>query len=133
MLAIGRHFAPTMLEVCCVPAKVKEARAKSANGEISQDELTRCEDEAIEHVIRKQEEIGLQSVTDGELRREMWHWDFLAGLDGVQLIELGEGVRFGGVRTKSRALVVTEKIASPRRRCSIISNSCCNVPSIRPR
>lgn len=92
------------------PAKVKEARAKRADGEISQDELTRCEDEAIEHVIRKQEEIGLQSITDGELRREMWHWDFLAGLEGVQLIELGEGVRFGGVRTKSRALVVTEKI-----------------------
>lgn len=92
------------------PAPVKEARAKRASGEIGQDELARCEDEAILHVIRKQEEIGLQSVTDGELRREMWHWDFLAGLDGVRLIELGEGVRFGGVRTKSRALVVSEKI-----------------------
>jgi len=96
------------------PPQVKEARAKSTNGEISQDELARCEDEAIEHVIRKQEEIGLQSVTDGELRREMWHWDFLAGLDGVQLIELGEGVRFAGVRTKSRALVVTGKIGVTR-------------------
>ena len=30
------------------------------------------------------EEIGLQSVIDGKLRREMWDWDFLAGLDGVQ-------------------------------------------------
>jgi 5-methyltetrahydropteroyltriglutamate--homocysteine methyltransferase len=92
------------------PAKLKEARAKSANGEISQDELARCEDQAIEQLIREQEEIGLQSVTDGELRREMWHWDFLAGLDGVQLIERGDGVRFAGVHTKSRALVVTEKI-----------------------
>ncbi len=92
------------------PPQVKVARAKSASGEISRDELARCEDAAIEEVIRKQEEIGLQSVTDGELRREMWHWDFLGGLDGVQVIEHGEGVRFAGARTKSRALTVTGKI-----------------------
>jgi 5-methyltetrahydropteroyltriglutamate--homocysteine methyltransferase len=110
---LARHLPPFRADhvgSLLRPARVKEARAKSTNCEISQDELSRCEDEAIEHVIRKQEEIGLQSVTDGELRREMWHWDFLAGLDGVELIELGEGVRFAGVRTKSRALVVTEKI-----------------------
>ena len=92
------------------PPQLKAARTQSASGEISRDELARYEDAAIEEVIRKQEEIGLQSVTDGELRREMWHWDFLGGLDGVQLIEHGEGVRFAGARTKSRALTVTGKI-----------------------
>ena len=33
--------------------------------------------------MRKQEEIGLQSATDGEFRRESWHMDFIYQLDGI--------------------------------------------------
>jgi 5-methyltetrahydropteroyltriglutamate--homocysteine methyltransferase len=33
-----------------------------------------------------QEEIGLQAVTDGEYRRAFWHYDFLAGLSGLQKV-----------------------------------------------
>ena len=35
--------------------------------------------------MRQQEAIGLQSITDGEFRRDWWHLDFLAQLDGVTL------------------------------------------------
>jgi 5-methyltetrahydropteroyltriglutamate--homocysteine methyltransferase len=42
-------------------------------------------DEAIRKAIRKQEEIGLQGITDGEFRRDFWHLDFMKQLDGVTL------------------------------------------------
>ena len=41
------------------------------------------EDDAIREAVRRQEEVGLQSVTDGELRRASWHMDFIYQLDGV--------------------------------------------------
>ena len=63
------------------PNEVKEARAKRAKREIGAAELGSVEDEAIKRLIKKQEEIGLASITDGECRRSWWHYDFLAGLD----------------------------------------------------
>ena len=51
------------------PNALKEAREKRAKGEMSAADLTTIEDREIERVIRKQEEIGLRSVTDGEFRR----------------------------------------------------------------
>src|SRR6187551_3432526 len=66
------------------PAALKDARAKFAKGEINRDALTEIEDREIERVIKKQEEVGLQSITDGEFRRSWWHLDFLWGLDGAE-------------------------------------------------
>src|SRR5688572_9471597 len=42
-------------------------------------------DDAIRHAIRRQEAVGLQPITDGELRRDYWHLDFMKQLDGVTL------------------------------------------------
>ena len=36
-----------------------------------------------DEVVRKQEEVGLQSATDGEFRRASWHMDFIYQLDGI--------------------------------------------------
>jgi len=65
-------------------AALKEARAKRERGEIDADALKAVEDWEITRLIRKQEEIGLQSVTDGEYRRASWQTDFLLRLDGVE-------------------------------------------------
>src|SRR6185437_6272856 len=65
------------------PAALKQARERRAKGEISADELKAVEDRAIADAIKKQETVGLQSITDGEFRRSWWHLDFLWGLDGV--------------------------------------------------
>jgi 5-methyltetrahydropteroyltriglutamate--homocysteine methyltransferase len=46
-------------------------------------ELRCIEDDAIRHVVRRQEEVGLQCVTDGELRRRSWHMDFICRIGGV--------------------------------------------------
>jgi 5-methyltetrahydropteroyltriglutamate--homocysteine methyltransferase len=73
------------------PQAVLEARGKLASKEISTGELRRIEDDAIRYVVKRQEEIGLQSVTDGELRRGTWHMDFLCRIGGV--IAAGTQVR----------------------------------------
>jgi len=65
-------------------AALKEARGKRERGEIGAEALKEVEDGEIVKLIRKQEEIGLRSVTDGEYRRASWQTDFLLGLDGVE-------------------------------------------------
>ncbi|SEL78129.1 5-methyltetrahydropteroyltriglutamate--homocysteine methyltransferase [Bosea lupini] len=94
-------------------APVKEARAKLAAGEIGQAELTAIEDEEIRKLVRKQEEVGLQAVTDGEFRRAFWHFDFLDGLSGVTSFETDSGIQFKGVTTKGHAVRVTGKLDFP--------------------
>jgi 5-methyltetrahydropteroyltriglutamate--homocysteine methyltransferase len=65
------------------PQRVLKAREDAAEGRIGADELRRIEDDAIREIVRKQEEIGLRSATDGELRRASWHMDFIYALDGI--------------------------------------------------
>src|SRR3954451_724630 len=95
------------------PAVLKEARAKRAKGEMSAAELKAVEDREIERVIRKQEEVGLQAVTDGEFRRSWWHLDFLWGLDGVERHVMETGIAFAGVNTRAEGLKVTGKVGFP--------------------
>jgi 5-methyltetrahydropteroyltriglutamate--homocysteine methyltransferase len=94
------------------PAALKEARAKRERGEIGADELKAIEDREIERVIRKQEAVGLQSVTDGEFRRAFWNYDFLGKLDGVEAY-LGERkIKFQGPQPKPMMLRVVGKLGS---------------------
>ena len=92
------------------PAALKEAREKRARGEITAGELTAIEDREIEKVIRKQEEVGLRAVTDGEFRRSWWHLDFLWGLDGVERYVMDQGIAFAGVQTRAEGARVTGKL-----------------------
>ena len=65
------------------PPALLEARRAHADGEIPRGALRAAEDEAIREVVAMQEQVGLQSATDGEFRRASWHMDFIYQLDGV--------------------------------------------------
>ena len=67
------------------PAALAETRARFKRGELDAATLRAAEDAAITEAVRRQEAIGLQGITDGEFRRDWWHLDFLAQLDGVTL------------------------------------------------
>jgi 5-methyltetrahydropteroyltriglutamate--homocysteine methyltransferase len=69
------------------PKQVLQARDEFARGEISAEQLAQIEDAAIRENIRMQGEVGLKSVTDGELRRQSWHMDFIYQLGGVQKVQ----------------------------------------------
>jgi 5-methyltetrahydropteroyltriglutamate--homocysteine methyltransferase len=91
-------------------APLKEARAKRADGAITEAELKAVEDHEIEKVIKKQEEVGLKLATDGEFRRSWWHFDFFRGLDGVTFYSTDHGIQFAGVQTKAEGIKITGKI-----------------------
>jgi 5-methyltetrahydropteroyltriglutamate--homocysteine methyltransferase len=63
--------------------EVKEKRLCWKRGEISAEDLREIEDKAIAETIKKVESIGMQSITDGEFRRDYFHLDFLQQLEGV--------------------------------------------------
>jgi 5-methyltetrahydropteroyltriglutamate--homocysteine methyltransferase len=66
------------------PPELLAARTDHANGKTKDDELRRIEDEAIRRAVSFQESIGLQSITDGEYRREVFYSDYYCrGLGGV--------------------------------------------------
>ncbi|MEA2878625.1 MAG: 5-methyltetrahydropteroyltriglutamate--homocysteine methyltransferase [Hyphomicrobiales bacterium] len=89
---------------------LKEARRKREKGQIGAADLKKVEDTEIEKLIKTQEDIGMQLVTDGEYRRAWWHFDFLEGLDGVKGYEAEHGIQFAGVETKARGVKVTGKV-----------------------
>jgi 5-methyltetrahydropteroyltriglutamate--homocysteine methyltransferase len=93
---------------------LKAARGKRERGEISAAELAAVEDREIEKVIRKQEDVGLRSVTDGEFRRAFWNYDFLGKLNGVEAY-LGERkIKFQGRQPKPMMLRVIGKLGAHR-------------------
>ena len=65
------------------PQTLLQARADFKEGKIPANALRAAEDSAIRDAIRLQEDVGLQSVTDGEFRREGWQWDFFRAMGGV--------------------------------------------------
>jgi 5-methyltetrahydropteroyltriglutamate--homocysteine methyltransferase len=93
-------------------APLKQARARRERGDIGAEELKAVEDDEIRKVIKRQEDIGLQAVTDGEFRRAFWNYDFLGGLDGVEAY-LGERkIKFQGPNPKPMMLRVTGKLGT---------------------
>ncbi len=76
------------------PAELLRARAEREAGRISAAELRRLEDGAIREAVRKQREVGLEGVTDGEFRRGSWHMDFLYRIGGVGKSDRVLNIRF---------------------------------------
>ncbi len=76
------------------PRVLKAARQRRERGEITAADLKAVEDREIRALIVKQENAGLQAVTDGEFRRSYCHFDFLRGLEGVESFE--DGLRVTG-------------------------------------
>jgi 5-methyltetrahydropteroyltriglutamate--homocysteine methyltransferase len=66
------------------PASLLNAREQRARDAIPAQELRRIEDEAVREVVRRQEDIGLQAVTDGEFRRIDWFMDFKYAIGGIE-------------------------------------------------
>jgi 5-methyltetrahydropteroyltriglutamate--homocysteine methyltransferase len=69
------------------PPELLLARTDAAAGNITPDDLRAVEDDAIATAVRRQREVGLATATDGELRRESWHMDFIYQLGGVARVQ----------------------------------------------
>jgi 5-methyltetrahydropteroyltriglutamate--homocysteine methyltransferase len=69
------------------PPELLQARERFKKNEISATQLRTIEDAAIRSIVKMQEDIGLQGITDGELRRSSWHMDFLYQLGGATKVQ----------------------------------------------
>ena len=76
------------------PPELLQAREDEKHGRISAGDLRRVEDQAIRDVVRRQEELGLEGVTDGEFRRASWHMDFLYQVGGTAKVQDNVKVQF---------------------------------------
>jgi 5-methyltetrahydropteroyltriglutamate--homocysteine methyltransferase len=66
------------------PKRLLDAREQKVRGDITAEQLRAVEDDAIAEIVKFQESVGLNSITDGEFRRTYFHIDFLARLGGVK-------------------------------------------------
>jgi len=66
------------------PKFLLDAREQFKHGTITAVQLRAIEDRAISEIVKFQEGVGLQSITDGEFRRTYFHIDFLDQLGGVK-------------------------------------------------
>ncbi len=92
-----------MSAACCARRRSKAAREKRARGEIGAEAFKAIEDREIEGVIRKQEAVGLKSITDGEYRRMSWNTDFLEQLDNVESYVGERKIKFSTERAAAAA------------------------------
>ena len=99
------------------PASLLHAREQRARGEIDAGALRSLEDAAVREVVALQESVGLQSITDGEFRRGLWHADFLASFANVEITRAEVKVRFhsekGEFERAPTTFRVTGKLSRP--------------------
>jgi 5-methyltetrahydropteroyltriglutamate--homocysteine methyltransferase len=95
------------------PPALLHAREQFRNGAIAQADLRAAEDSAIRDIVRFQEDLGLQGITDGEFRRTYFHVDFLEQLSGVQTkggIQVSFRSAAGSVDFSPPVMQVTDKV-----------------------
>jgi 5-methyltetrahydropteroyltriglutamate--homocysteine methyltransferase len=85
---------------------LKEAREKRERGQIAPDAFKAIEEREIEGVIRKQEAVGLKSITDGEYRRLSWNLDFLERLHNVESYAGERKVKFNTTGPQPRPILL---------------------------
>ena len=100
------------------PAALSQARQAHATGRLGADDLRKVEDEAITTAVRQQEAVGLQVVTDGEMRRAFWHLDFLTAFTNVHRTAPKVVAQFhnheGAIPMEAHGLEVVGRVSRPR-------------------
>jgi 5-methyltetrahydropteroyltriglutamate--homocysteine methyltransferase len=88
------------------PPELIAARQELRAGRLGAEEYRRIEDRAVDDALRLQEDVGLDVVTDGEMRRDIF-FDFLVKGFGAEAFERGSAstVRFHNEDT-SNAMTV---------------------------
>jgi methionine synthase II (cobalamin-independent) len=98
------------------PPELVAARTEWSKGEIGTEELERIQHAAIREVVRRQEEIGLRAVTDGEFNRGSWQTDFLLKFENVVPAESRFSVHFHSEKGDTEGRPHTVKVVGRLRR-----------------
>jgi len=97
------------------PAEIVEARQRLAQGNASPDEIRALEDRHIARLLERQRAIGLDVVTDGELRRKNFMSDLTDAVDGFDTDDaVTRSWQGSGAHVSSVTGVVVAKLAQRR-------------------
>jgi 5-methyltetrahydropteroyltriglutamate--homocysteine methyltransferase len=94
---------------------VLQARDDFAHGRITAEEKRRIEDEGVREVVKMQEGIGLQGVTDGEYRRASWHMDFIYQIGGITKVQNNLKVQFHNAKGDLEFTPAASRVTAPLR------------------
>ena len=105
------------------PPELLAAREELARGELTPPAFKQVEDRAVDAAVRLQEEVGLDVVTDGEMRRLSFQSELASAVDGFGDWNLDaflwgdwQSVELGEMRVERPPLAVTGRL---RRRRSL--------------
>jgi len=79
---MNKHFRAEQVGSLLRPPEVLAARSAHAAGQIPIDDLRGVEDQAILATLARQQSIGLEVLSDGELRRGSWLTDMAEAVEG---------------------------------------------------
>ena len=85
---------------------LKDNRLRWKRGNISAETLRAIENHEIAETVKRLEATGMQSITDGEFRRDYFHLDFLQQLEGVTVT--------GGIDANPNAKVAEDGFTPPK-------------------
>ena len=80
-----KHLRVDQVGGLAVPSALRRVFEAYKQGKASEEEFGRAKDEAIRHVIAKQESIGFPILTDGELRRRNFQESFSESVSGFDV------------------------------------------------
>lgn len=95
------------------PAFLLEAQDDLKHGKITAAQLTEIEDRAIREAVKMQEEIGLDVLTDGEMRRPVFCHNFVKSVEGFEWDIPGNTVIWFDMKGKKIVDPVTVGVVAP--------------------
>ena len=102
------------------PAYLKEARQRHEAGQLTEAEFKRVEDGAVDEAIALQENVGLDVVSDGEMRRYAFYGHLIDAVEGFDKFG-GWAIPFRdekGEQTVQKRPVVVSKLRRKRPLCA---------------
>jgi 5-methyltetrahydropteroyltriglutamate--homocysteine methyltransferase len=102
------------------PESLLEKREEWKADKISDSDLRDYENDCIAEIVKKEQAVGIKSVTDGEYRRESFHFDFINQIGGIETnftlksaFAQGEKTKAGGEKAVPLTVEITDKMTLP--------------------
>jgi len=102
------------------PASLLAKREEWKAGKISEAVLREYENECIAEIVKCEKKVGIGAVTDGEFRRESFHFDFINKVRGIETnftlkgaFEQGEQTKAGGEKMVPLTVEIKDRMSLP--------------------
>ena len=102
------------------PESLLDKREEWKADKISDADLRDYENGCIADIVKKEQDIGIKSVTDGEFRRESFHFDFINEIGGIKTnfnlksaFAQGEKTKAGGEKAVPLTVDITDRMTLP--------------------